>query len=287
MELAGKAASVIHHGVDLGLGQMLCRVDTDRVAGVDTGTLHLLHDTGDEEVLAITDGIDLTLGTHDILIQQNRVIHVHMLGDNAHVLDNIGLGVGHDHVLTAQNVGGTHQDRQADLIGGSQSLLQIEHGAAGRAGDVAALQQFVKALTVLCFVNGIRRGAQDGQADLIHVLCQLDGSLAAELDHAGIGLFGGDDVVHTLRVQGVEVQTVAGVKVGGYGLGVVVDEDGLAAVVLQGPDTVDRAVVEFDALTDADGAGTKDQHLFLLGLAVCGSLCLSGGNNSAASLSPS
>ena len=96
------------------------------------------------------------------------MIHVHMLGDNAHVLDDIGLGVGHDHVLTAQNVGRTHQDRQADLIGSSQSLLQIEHGAAGRTGDLAALQQLVKALTVLCFVNGIRRGAQDGQADLIH-----------------------------------------------------------------------------------------------------------------------
>ena len=67
---------------------MLCRVDTDRVAGVDTGTLHMLHDAGDEEVLAIADGIDLTLGTHDILIQQDRMIHVHMLGDNAHVLDD-------------------------------------------------------------------------------------------------------------------------------------------------------------------------------------------------------
>ena len=109
MELAGKAAGVIHYGVDLGLGQMLCRVDTDRVAGVDTGTVHLLHDAGDEEVLAIADGIDLTLGTHDILIQQDRMIHVHMLGDNAHVLDDIGLGVGHDHVLAAQHVGGAHQ----------------------------------------------------------------------------------------------------------------------------------------------------------------------------------
>ena len=29
VELAGKAAGVIHYGVDLGLGQMLCRVDTD------------------------------------------------------------------------------------------------------------------------------------------------------------------------------------------------------------------------------------------------------------------
>ena len=41
-----------------------------------------------------------------------------------------------------------------------------------------------------------------------------------------------DDVVHALRVQRVEVQAVASVKVGGDGLGVVVDQDGLTAVLL-------------------------------------------------------
>ena len=100
------------------------------------------------------------------------------------------------------------------------------------------------------------------------MLCQLDGGLAAELHHAGIRLLGGNDVVHALRVQRVKVQTVAGVKVGGDGLGVVVYKDGFAAVLLQGPHTVHRAVVELDALTDADGAGTKDQHLLFPRLAL-------------------
>ena len=193
-----------------------------------------------------------------------------MLGDNAHVLDHVRLGVGHDHVLTAQHVGGTHQHRQADLVGGSQSLVQIKDSAARCAGDPAALQQLVEALTVLCFIDGICRGAQNGQADLVHVLCQLDGGLAAELHHTGIRLLGGNDVVHALRVQRVKVQTVAGIKVGGDGLGVVVDQNGFAAVLLQGPHTVHRAVVELDALTDADRAGAKDQHLLFPGLALGG-----------------
>ena len=106
------------------------------------------------------------------------------------------------------------------------------------------------------------------------MLCQLDGGLAAELDDAGVGLLGGDDVVHALRVQGVEVEAVTGVKVGGDGLRVVVDQNGLTAVLLQRPDAMDRAVVEFDALTDADGAGAEDEDLLLFRLTLRGSLGL-------------
>ena len=42
------------------------------------------------------------------------------------------------------------------------------------------------------------------------------------------------DIEGALRVQRVKVQTVAGVKVGRDGLGVVVDQNGFAAVLLQG-----------------------------------------------------
>ena len=186
-----------------------------------------------------------------------------MSGDNAHVLDNVAIVEGHDHVLTAQNVGGTHQDGEANLVGGGQSLLLGVDGAAGCAGNTAALQQSVKALAVLGFVDGVGGGAQNVQADVFHVLGQLDGGLTAKLHHAGVRLFGGDDIVHAFRSQRVKVQAVAGVKVGGDGFGVVVDDNSLAAVLLQGPNTMDRAVVELDALTDADGAGTKDQNLLL------------------------
>ena len=101
---------------------------------------HLLHDAGDEEVLAIADGVHLALGTHDVLVQQDGVVHIDVLGDDAHVLDDVGLRVGHDHILTAEDVGRTHQNRQADLVGCGQSLFQIEDSAAGCAGDAAALR---------------------------------------------------------------------------------------------------------------------------------------------------
>ncbi len=289
MQLTGKAASVVHHGVDLGLGQVLCRVDTDGVAGVDARALHLLHDARDQEVFAIADGVHFALGAQNVLIQQDRVVHVHMLGDDAHVLNDIRLGVGHDHVLATEDVGGAHQHRQADLIGSGQSLVQIEDGAARGAGDLAAFQQLIKAFAVLGFIDGIGRGAVNGQADLIHMLCQLDGRLAAELHQAAVRLFGGNDVVNAFGVQRVEIQAVTSIKVGGDRLGVIVDQDGLTAVLFQRPDAVDRAVVKLDALTDADGAGTEDED-FLLFLGSPFSAALASffsAMNSAASLSPS
>ena len=77
-------------------------------------------------------------------------------------------------------------------------------------------------------------------------------------------------MVDALGVQRVKVQAVTGIKVGGDGLGVVVDEDGLAAVLLQRPDRVDRAIVKLNALTDADGAGAENKDLLLVGVAALG-----------------
>ena len=52
------------------------RIDGDRVAGVNACALEVLHDTRDEDVVAVTDGIDLDLAAHHVLIDQNRVFNL-------------------------------------------------------------------------------------------------------------------------------------------------------------------------------------------------------------------
>ena len=54
---------------------VLCRVDRDGVAGVNTGALYVLHDARDEDVLAVADGVDFNLGATEVLIDEHRVIH--------------------------------------------------------------------------------------------------------------------------------------------------------------------------------------------------------------------
>ena len=60
-----------------------------------------------------------------------------------------------------------------------------------------------------------------------------------------------DDLQHVLERQRLEVQPVGGVVVGGDGLRVAVDHDGLEAVIAQRHRGVHAAVVELDALPDA------------------------------------
>ena len=75
-----------------------------------------------------------------------------------------------------------------------------------------------------------------------------------------------------LERQRLEVELVGGVVVGGHGLRVAVDHDGLVADFLQRERGVYAAIVELDALADAVRAATEDHDLLLV--AVRSSLAL-------------
>ncbi len=232
---------------------------------MDAGPLHVLHDAGDEDVLPVEHAVHFQLPAHQVLVDEDGVLldsHV----DDLHEVLNVAVVVGDLHALAAQHVGGTDQHRVAQLVGRLQGLLGGEDGAALGPGDAALLQNLVEAFPVLGGVHAVGGGAQDLDAHLGEGLGQFDGGLAAELDDSAPGLLLLHDVLYVLSGEGLEVQLVGHVKVGGDGLGVVVDDDGLKAHALKGPHGVDGAVVELDALADADGAGAQHQHL----LAVAG-----------------
>ena len=247
-----------HVVVDIGGG-----VHGDAVAGVDARALHVLHNAGDEDVLAVADGVHLDLHAGEVLVDEHGVIL--LVGeDDGHVLLNVLVAVGDDHVLAAQHIAGPHEHRVAQVPGGGKGLLGGHGGVAFGPLDAGALQQRVEPLPVLGHVDGVGGGAQNRDVVLGQGLGQLDGRLAAESHHHADGLLDVDDVQHILGGQGLEVQPVAGVEVGGDGLRVVVDDDHLVPQLAQGHDAVDAGVVELDALADADGAGAQHDDRLLL-----------------------
>ena len=80
------------------------RVDGDGVAGVNACALEMLHDARDEDVVAVADGVDLALGTQNILVHQHGMAHVNVLRDNAHVLDDNRRSCRRQSLFCRQNV---------------------------------------------------------------------------------------------------------------------------------------------------------------------------------------
>ena len=67
---------------------------------MDARTLDVLHDTRNQNRFAVADRVDLQLGTHQVFINQDRILN--LVGENdLHILMNIGIVVRDNHVLSA------------------------------------------------------------------------------------------------------------------------------------------------------------------------------------------
>ena len=217
----------------------------------------MLHDAGDEDVLAVGDDVHLQLLAHEVLVHQHGVLD--LAGeDDLHVSPHVLVVVGDDHVLAADDVGGPQQHGIAQLMGGVQGFFHAQDAPAGGPLDGEPLQQLVEPLPVLGHIDGLGAGSHDADTVVIQEFRQLDSRLAAEGHHDAHRLLHLDDVHDVFGIQRLKVQPVSGVIVGGNGLRVIVDDDHLVAQLLQRPDAVDGGVVELDALADADGAGAED-----------------------------
>ena len=109
-----KLPGVLEDGLLVYLINVQGRIDGDGVAGVDAGPLHVLHDAGDEHIFPIEHAVHLHLSAHQVLVHQNGMLlngHV----DDLHEVNNVLILIGDLHALAAQDVGGTHQHRVAQL----------------------------------------------------------------------------------------------------------------------------------------------------------------------------
>ncbi len=89
-------------------------------------------------------------------------------------------------------------------------------------------------------------------AQIIERFRQLNGGLPAELHDCAVGLFHFDNVGDVFGGQRFKIQLVGNIEVRGNGFGVVVDNNRLTARFFERPNRVYRAVVELNALPDAD-----------------------------------
>ncbi len=126
------------------------------------------------------------------------------------------------------------------------------------------VEQLAEQLAVLGQVDIGRVGADDGHAQPLQRQRQVERRLPAELHDHAVGLLGIADVEDVFQRERLEVEAVAGVVVGGDGLGVAVDHDRFDAHLLQGERRVAAAVIELDALADAVGPAAQNHDLLAI-----------------------
>ena len=275
MQREREALRVVDNRVDDLRGERLRRVDGDGVTRVDTGALDMLHDARDDDIDAIGDAIDLDFRALHVAVDENRVVRRDLDGA-AHVVAQLRLVVDDLHRAAAEDVRRADHDRVADLGGTRDGIVEVRDADALRARDLRLREDFIEALAVLCAVDVVDRRAEDLDAGLLQGCGEVDGRLAAELDDDALWILFIDDVEHIFRRQRLEIESVGDVEVRRDGLRVVVDDDGLDAHLAQSPDGVYRAVVELDALADADWAGAEHDDLAGVGHADFVLLCLEG-----------
>src|SRR5271157_376204 len=261
-------------GVVANRGQHLWREVNRRqhargIAGVDAGLFDVLHDTADDDVLAVGESIDIDFGRRlEEMVDEYRTL-LRILDRLFHVVCDRFVVVGDDHGASAEHVRRPNQHGIADAVGISESFFDAGGGRSGGLRDVEFLQQLPEALAVLGEVDAFGRGSDDGHACAFQRQGKIERRLSAELDDdtdggaaCGFVLVDGH---HVFVGEWLEVEAVAGVVVGGDGFGIAVDHDGLETIVAQRECGVAAAVVELNSLPDTIGPAAQDDDFLAIG----------------------
>ena len=115
---------------------------------------------------------------------------------------------------------------------------------------------------ILGHLDALGLGADDRDSTILKLCSEVEGSLSAELHYGGITLLPLVDVEHIFKGEGFEKEFVAGVVVGGNGLGIGIHHDCFPSLFLEGECSMDTAIVELDALSNTVGPTPQD-HRFL------------------------
>ena len=218
----------------------------------------MLHDTRNQDILAIAHGIYLNLLTLEIFIDQNRMLLCNLV-DDSDILFHILIVDGNLHTLSAQYIGRTNQNRITELVCCFLCLLCGKYGMSLWTRNLAFLQNTVKQLSVLCRIYIFCGSSENLHAHLNQSFCQFDCSLTTELYDCTIRFLDIYNVFHIFWCQRLKIQLIGNIKVCTYSLRVVIDDDCLISLFCKCPGTMYGTEVKLDTLSDTDWSGTKNK----------------------------
>ena len=253
MEVQCQSLRIVDDGVKHTCGKRLRRIDGDTVTRMDAGALDMLHDARDDNRHAVAYTVNFDFRSLHIAIDEHGMIGrdldraVQVVAQLLFLVDDL-------HRPAAEDIGRPHHDGIADGSGAFDSRFHIGDADSLGARNVRLAQHFFEALSILRTIDVVHGSSKDMHARLLERCSEIDGRLPAELHDDAFRLLLVDDVQDVFCRQRFKVQTIGDVKVRADRLRIVVDDDGFIAHLAQRPYRMHRAVVEFDALADADGS---------------------------------
>ena len=234
---------------------------------MDAGLLDVLHDGADHGGVAVGDTVDVNFGG----VLEEAVDEDGTIGSDVGGVLNVGakfvVVVDDHHTASAEDEAGADENREANAVCDGDGFVLRNRGASFGLLEADLVEEGGEELAVFGELDGLGRGADDGDAVAFEIGGKVERSLTPELDDDAVGLFLIADVENVLESEGFEVKLVRSVVVCGDGLGVGVDHDGFVAELAEGEGGVDAAVIEFNSLADAVRATAEDDDFLGVGFA--------------------
>ncbi len=221
------------------------------VAGVNAGGLDVLHDGADDGGVAVADAVDVDFGgAFEEAVDEDGALGGGVDGF-VHVAAEFVVGVDDHHGAASEDEGRPNNHGIPNAVGDGDGFVFADGGAGFGLFEAEFVEKGGEEFAVFGEFDGLGGGSHDGDAGVFEAGGEVEGSLAAELNDDAVGLFLLANIEDVLEGERLEVELVAGVVVGGDGLGVGVDHDGLVSELFEGEGGVHAAVVELNSLADA------------------------------------
>ena len=237
----------------------------DAVSAVDPRPLHVLQQPGDEHADAVGDRVDIDFDALEVTVDPDGAVGIDHGGGRQLAGEVVGR-IAEVDGETADDERGPDDDRVADALGERERLLDAVGHAAVGLRDPESVEQGREPDPFLGLVDRLEVAPQQGHPAGGQRSGEVERRLATERDDRrqevraiGTWRFGIDDAADAFGVQRLEIEPRRGVEVGRDGLRVRVDHHRRPAVAAKRVGRLDGAIVELDALADADRTAADDE----------------------------
>ena len=251
------------------VSQSLARSNYDRVAGVNTYRIDILHITdGNRSVVLVAHYLVLNLlVTLDTLLNQH-LVYWRECQSVTHQLAQLSLVINETTSCTTECKCWTEYQRITNLLSYLYSLLDRVYDLRWQHRLAQVDTELLEQLTILSLLDTLERCTQDLNTALLQdtLLSELNSEvqtcLATQARNDSVRTLVADNLCHILQLQRLHIDLVGDECVGHNSCRVRVYEDNLIALLLQCKASLCTCVVELGSLTNYDW--TRANHHYLL-----------------------